>query len=55
LHTSDNDQITYSGFTFVLRKELLPFTFLLFCVKLENNLDNKFRDLLQSNVSFSSH
>jgi peptide subunit release factor RF-3 len=26
-----------------------------FCFKLENNLDNKFRDLLQSNVSFSSH
>ena len=26
-HTSDNDQITYLGFTFVLRKELLPLYF----------------------------
>ena len=27
LHTSDNDHITYLGFTFVLRKELLPLYF----------------------------
>jgi hypothetical protein len=27
LHTSDNDQITYLGFTSVLRKELLPLYF----------------------------
>jgi hypothetical protein len=30
LHTSDNDQITYLGFTFVLKKEWLPFLFYFF-------------------------
>ena len=47
LHKSDNDQITYLGFTFVLKRNNHPFPFLLFCYKLETNLDNKFRDLLQ--------
>ena len=47
LHKSDNDQITYLGFTFVLKRNNYPFTFLLFCFRLETHLDNKFRDLLQ--------
>jgi dTDP-4-dehydrorhamnose 3,5-epimerase-like enzyme len=30
-------------------------TFTFYVILLEKNLDNKFRDLLQKNVSFSSH
>jgi hypothetical protein len=50
---SDNDQITYLGFTFVLKKGITtPLLFLLFCFKLEKNLDNTFRDLLQKYRQF---
>ena len=56
LHTSDNDQITYVGFTFVLKKGIItPLLFLLFCFELEKYLDNKFRDLLQKKRQFFSH
>ena len=56
LHTSDNDQITYLGFTFVLKRNNYPFIFYLFFFQIRKQiLIINFGICCKSNVRFSSH